>query len=323
MLNKLKAIFLTFFCYLNLSLLAEEIWISPTEKYVSKNSIEEVKYNLKLDYVTLEHKPLFDKAIAQETFGFFGYYSASVDFRVYQDLIRIVFEEVLGILIPEDFHFVAVPLYSKRFIHDLEDISFFAFEDNLPIRKILQQLLPFNLSLYANHKKMGFCPARNFSLSAKHANSEDLYWLFESLGLDSDIIEKALLIANISFENENRVLLQFFDLSHESEQAPYYLIDKNSYPAWPSGYPYQNQALSDYILNSTLDYPPQFFLLLNDQTILNPYGPFVVKRYTKIQPSKIKSYEQELRNLIKTAFYHVDQRDLYLNELNKIWHNSQ
>lgn len=321
MKNKFSYIFLVVCCCLSNSIWAEEPWVSPTTRYLSQNSIEEVKYNLRLDNVTLEHKPLFDKAVAQESLGFFGYYGTSGDFRVYQDLIRIIFEEVLAISIPENFHFLAVPLYPERTIHDLEKVSQLAFEGHSKIHAITKQLFPFNLSLYANHKTMGSCPARDFSLSTMHANSQDLYWIFDKLDLDSSVIERAFLIGKTYFGDENRVLLQFFDLSHESGQEAYQIIDRSSYPAWPNGYPCQNQAFSDYVLHTNSAYPPQFFLLLSDDAILNPNSPLVIKRYMKTQPSKIKAYEQELRSLIRSSSFDPIKRDELRQNLLYVWNN--
>lgn len=321
MKNKFSYIFFIVCYCLSNPLWAEETWISPTTRYLSRDSLEEVKYNLRLDNVTLEHKPLFDKAVAQETLGFFGYYGTSGDFRVYQDLIRIIFEEILAISVPENFHFLAVPLYPKRTIHDLEKVSQLAFEGRSKIHTITKQLFPFNLSLYANHKTRGSCPARDFALSTMHMNSQDLYWLFDELDLDLSIIERAFSIGKTYFGNENRVLLQFFDLSHESGREAYQIIDSSSYPAWPNGYPYQNQALSDYALHTNFEYPPQFFLLLNDDAILNPNGPLVIKRYMKMQPSKIKAYEQELRGLIQSSSFDPITRDELRQNLLQVWNN--
>lgn len=320
MKNKLSYLFLVICCCLNNLVWVEEIWVPPTQRYLSQNSLEEVKYNLRLDNVTLEHKPIFDKAIAQETLGFFGYYAASNEFRVYQDLIRITFEEILLISVPDDFHFLAVPLYPERTINDLEEVVLNAFEGNLKIQNLTKQFLPFNPSLYANHKTIGFCPAKNFSLGALHTNFQDLYWLFEKLDLDFQIIERAFSIGKQHIGDENRVLLQLFDLSHENGRQAYEIIDRNSYPAWPSGYPFQNRAFSDYALNIIYEYPPQFFLLLND-AILNPNLPLVIKRYTKIQPSKIKAYEQELKDLIRSSPFDQLKRDALRQNLLHTWNN--
>jgi hypothetical protein len=73
-------------------------FISPTKQYVAKVTLDQIKYNLKGKGVGLDHRELFDKAIAEENIGFMGYHGDSLDFLVYQDIIRIFFEEILEIL---------------------------------------------------------------------------------------------------------------------------------------------------------------------------------------------------------------------------------
>ena len=289
---------------LSLLIIFQSIWASPTERFVLNNPIEEIKYNLRLDNVTFEYKAVYDKAISQEGSGFFGYHGASSEFRVYQDLIRLVFEEVLKINVPEEFHFLAVPL-ARRPIQ-LEEIGRSAFEGNLA--DVKKHLFPINLSLYGNYKRMGFCPIRNFHQGLETTNKEDLYWLFSELGLDQKIIEKAFQVGRDYFKEGNHLLLQFFD---RSDRSPYEFIDKIAYPSWPSGHPFENRALSDYLLNDSLQLPPQVFLLL-DRALLDPKCPLQIKRYSKIQPTKLKAYEQQLRDLIRTASYDENLRDKYV-----------
>lgn len=306
--------------FFNHSLLAEEWILSPTHLYLTKYPLEEIKYNLRLDKVTFEYKSLYDKAIGEEKLGFFGYYGSSIDFLIYQDIIRIIFEELFKFSIPTNFHFLAVPLFPERKMQSLDDLAKTLFIHEGKVHHIKKQFFPFNLSLYANHKTLGFCPAKNFFLKSKPENMQDLEWLFSELGMENNLIQKAFLIGKTYFENEDRVLLQLFDLSHVKEDVPYQMIDHWSYPASPQGYPYHNQSLSTYIFDQNLEFPPQFFLMMDPKTILNPESSLFIKRYTKIQPSKINAYETELRNLIKTANYDVDKLEIYKNQLIKIYY---
>lgn len=307
-----RKFFLSLLCMFAFFTYAEE---SPTERYVSLHTLIDIKYNLRLDNVTLDYKPIFDKAIAQEVPGFVGYYGASGTFRVYQDLIRLVFEEILDFPLKPDFHFLAVPLYLHRTTKTLEDISqtFFGIPAQTQTQSIINQLLPIHISLYGNHHQIGFCPAKNFSLATEPASIADLYWLFETLELDTALIERALAIGQEHFGTENRVLLQLFTSS------TYQLIDENSYPASPTGYPYANQAVSDYLLQPALGFPPQAYLLLHENGLLNPASSLVIKRYTKIQPTKLQNYEKELRALIKTASFSPLQKNLYRDQLMRAW----
>jgi hypothetical protein len=47
-------------------------FISPTKQYVAKVTLDQIKYNLKGKGVGLDHRELFDKAIAEENIGFMG-----------------------------------------------------------------------------------------------------------------------------------------------------------------------------------------------------------------------------------------------------------
>jgi len=286
---------------------------SPTERYVDSYPLEEIKYSLRLDNVTFENRPLYDKAVEQEAFGFVGYCGASGNFRVYQDLIRMVFEEVLGVSIPPDFHFLAVPLYPQRTVKNLDDIAKAYFEKNSNPYAVVNGLFPMNISLYSSHNRLGYCPLKDFFLGIERNKMEDLYWLFDYLEIDSGIIDQAVAVAKESFGAEFRVLLQFFDNGLES----YDFIDTQCYSAWPNGHPFKNQALSDYVCGR--EFPPQFFLLLDERGVLNPNAPFVIKRHAKVQSSKIKAYEGHVRGLIKAAMFNVEKCDAYRKELKQIW----
>lgn len=314
----LSAIFLSCCCF-TLLLGAEEAWTSPNQAYLAEFPLTDVKYNLRLDGVTLDYKPLFDKAEAQEESGFIGYFGAGPQFRVYQDLIRMIFEEILGISIPPNFHFLGVPLY-PRSLQELADVENAFLEDSsfLP-SEIVKELFPFHISVYANHKTLGYCPAKDFSLGKKHFNLKvvykDFYWLLNELGIDKGLLEQAFALIKVHLGEDSQVLLQLFDRSLET----YAFIDQYCYAAYPSGYPYKNQAFSDFLQNPNKEFPPQFYLLLNDREVLNPAAPLLIKRYSKTQPSKIKAYEQDLRNLIRNTVYDSSGCEAYLDQLLLKW----
>ncbi len=290
-------------------------FVAPTERYLVEHSLEAVKASIRLDGATFEQKPIFDKAVSLETSGFFGYFAASSKFRTYQDLIRLIFEEKLAIAVPKDFHFLAVPLYPKRDIKNLDDVYRNFFESKCTPKNPGSQLFAITLELYANYKSLGLCPAKNFALGTSYEHTQDLEWLCNTIGLDADVLAKADEIRSRYFAEEDRVLLQFFDTS----QIPYDFIDTIAYPAYPTGFPYKNQAISDYTLGNDAGFSPQFFLVLDEHTILNPQSPFVIKRYTKIQPTKLKNYEQELRELIKATTCDQTCAIKYFNDLTDFW----
>lgn len=287
--------------------------VSPTERYLVSHPIEEVKYSMRLAGATLEQKPIFDKSIKEEKDGFFGYFAASADFRMYQDLIRFIFEEKLGAAIPKEFHFLGVPFYPNRSLHTLQDVYEAYFEKKIP-----HTLFAFHPALYANHNRRGFSPATHFAAPIPYLHTEDLIWLLQTLEMDPNLLKLAQNITKTYFQNEDRVLLQLFDTSN----PPYACIDSFAHPASPSGHPCKNEALSDYLMGITDVWPSQYGLLLNDGAILNPQGPIRIKRYTKIQPTSLKSYEEELRNLVRQSSCNQERCQTYSNQVNAHWRPS-
>ena len=292
--------------------------VSPTERYIASHPMEEIKYSMRLELATLEQKPIFDKAVKMEQDGFCAYFAASADYRTYQDLIRLIFEDKLGVNIPQEFHFLAVPLYPKRTLHTLQDVHEAYFVQKPKAQKLLEQLLPVQPALYANHNRRGFSPAKSFARGTPHPYLDDLNWLLKTLEIDPGLIQQARQITKKHFPTEDRVLLQIFDTSPD----PYACIDSFAYPASCSGIPCKNEALSDYLCENTNALGVQYFLLLNDKSILNPDGPIKIKRYTKIQPSSLKAYEEEIRALVQSCACNPVACEEYKNQLQTIWRSS-
>ena len=300
--TSIKAIVAVFIC------LFSDIYGS-TERYLENHSIDDIKYSVRLFETTFEHKTLFDKAIQAETEGFFGYFAADSAFRAYQDLIRMIFEEILAQKIPPDFHFVAVPCYPKRTLHTLEDIEEAFFKNGISQYAFRGQCLPMQLALYANHKSLGFCPIRAFGKKTEYP-TDDLLWLLEYLQMDKTLFDEAKTLAKEAFGENDHLLLQFFDLSHTKGLEPYSFADKVAYPATLLGYPEANASLSEYTGVDAKALPTQFFILISNKNMLNPKSPIAIKRYAKIQPSRLKSYEEALRARVRSAAYDSNQAQI-------------
>lgn len=101
--------------------------LSPTERYLQEfpidlisNNYDEIlqlylQYNDQLnpnDFLNpiKLYLPFFNTIVANENRnGFFGYHGHSQQFRVFQDILKAVFEEVLHYDIPNDFQFLRIP----------------------------------------------------------------------------------------------------------------------------------------------------------------------------------------------------------------------
>ncbi|MCB1181590.1 MAG: hypothetical protein KDK55_06195 [Chlamydiia bacterium] len=293
---------------------------SPTEKYLKTHTLDEIKYNLRLDNVSLIYNDLFDKAISKEIEGFVGYHGDSLEYRVYQDVIKIILEEVVGIEIPKDFHFLDIPCFRKQVLQELVDIpKFFQPERNLGMH-VQRQLFPINIALYSNHNRIGFTSVSNFTLNVSKMRSTlleaDLKKFFQSLGMEPSIVEEALLIGKTQLKEDRGILLQIFDDSEE----PYGFVNNVCYPAYPNGYPFANRVISEYYYDEAISgYPTEIKMLLTDRYTLNPNAPITITRFDKIQPSIVKGYEMALRELIKGADYDPQQVEGYHQTLMHAW----
>lgn len=115
------------------------LWAStPSENYLQQHSITEIKsffsdpaklneFNQKVHFE--ENLPFFLSIMEQENEGrFIGYHASSMQFRIFQDILRATFEEVLQIEIPKDFYFFRVPGDPSFDLFDNKNTYFEMFE---------------------------------------------------------------------------------------------------------------------------------------------------------------------------------------------------
>lgn len=89
-----------------------------TETQLNQVTLEQIHKDIKSFYMDQEWKikkfeasyPLFFEMIARENEpGFFGYHGHTQKYRIFQDILRVVHEEVFHEEIPEDFQFLRIP----------------------------------------------------------------------------------------------------------------------------------------------------------------------------------------------------------------------
>jgi hypothetical protein len=123
--SKLVIAAMLFFSLSTIAVVQADSVESPIQQFLELYSIEEIQYNLRLDDVTLAYNDLFQKAASYESEGFIAYHGDSLDYRIYQDAIRLTLQEVIGIQIPQDFHFLDIPCFGDEILGELEDIMHF------------------------------------------------------------------------------------------------------------------------------------------------------------------------------------------------------
>lgn len=288
---------------------------APTKRYLAMVSVDEIKYHLKMKHVGLDYRELFEKAIANEQIGFMGYHGDSIDLLIYQDIIRVICEEILGVPIRKDFHFLSIPLTPSHHFEVPEELVQEFTSKRYYSDKILKSTFPLNFVIYANHNRCGLNSVENFTKNRTAVHdyySETLISFFERLGLAPNLVNDLFQIAYAHLDSKSGVLLQVFDGS----TVPYAFANQTCYSSYPNGFIAENQQISDYMLDNQLrDFPHELRLLLNAKMNLNPNSPLIIKRYTKIQPSKLKAWEQDLRTLVCSAAHDPEKVDIYKNAL--------
>lgn len=279
---------ITFFLSLWLVLNAGE-FESPSKREIEQVGLERIKYHLKGKGVGLDYRELFDKAIAEEARGFIGYHGASVDYLIYQDIIRITVEEVWGVAVRKDFHYLAVPFKREEL-----DFSKIVVKGTHYSEAILEGTFPLNISLYANHCRFGLNSVVNFTKNRGERQKSELKRWYRELGLDPAVIDEIYEMAREYLESKSGVLLQLFD----SSESPYAFLNGAAYPSYPNGFPRDNRLASECMEG---DFPHELRLILSREGALDPNSPLVVKRYTKIPPAKLKAWEQKLSAVISSC----------------------
>ncbi len=149
---------------INVDLIFPHESIKMTERYLQTISLQElmVKWeqylnmtgseigkDTKEDLVLLrdafEEEILFLLNLAStEDKTVFGYHGAAQDYRIFQDALKVIFEELLMIQLPDDFHFLRIP--GDEFKYGDADIkkSFFERKD-LPLPK---ELYPYIIDFF-------------------------------------------------------------------------------------------------------------------------------------------------------------------------------
>jgi hypothetical protein len=294
-------------------------FISPTKQYVNKVSLDQIKYNLRGKGVGLDYRELFDRAIAEEKIGFIGYHGDSLDFLVYQDIIRIIVEEILEIPVKNEFHFVSIPFRINNSTCSLEDLSKLFVNNVYYSSTILENTFPLNFSMYSNHNRLGLNTVLNFSKNVgdgANLQRKELQYIFEKLGMDTDLLGVIYDISHQYLDSTAGVLLQFFDTS----TTYYKFVNAAGYASYPNGFIAENVLISEYFLdNHMVEFPQELRLVLDVSGILNPKSPIIIKRYTKIQPSKLKAWEQKLRELICSSSFDPLKRDVLRQDLLYKW----
>src|SRR5262245_23203487 len=146
-----------------------EKFIGPTESLVKRESWDRIKRKLLDMKISPELFPFFDSIAETEHWGHIGYHGSNQGFRIYQDIIKFTLEEIMGIQIRNNFHFLRVPGDPDLNLNSIDEfaIHWDGIDEKNDLRP--KQLISLNFGIYSNFDEKGSCSV-NFFVKDKSKN---------------------------------------------------------------------------------------------------------------------------------------------------------
>jgi hypothetical protein len=310
-MKKYLLIIITFFTLLDLS---SYEYRSPSERFLEKESWEKIVAGLKSLEISCTYRDFLNPIAEKEQLGFVGYHGSTHEFRIYQDIIKWVLEDILEMPIREDFHFFRIPGDPLFAYNSLEEYGSY-LNDYSPTYFIC-----LNYAIYSNYKSDFFSTFYYFSKNSSSSNvnfEEKLVWLFDKIGLDKSIIPLLFSVGRSHFSSSKTgIIFQIFDMSH---------LDHPDHP-----YEYTNPLIGTFAHNDMPfseavegTEPTHFYLqtrlLMSNRYTLNPYSPLIIKRYERTDPEIVANYEQQMHQIIQTVQADPVKAEFYKAELRLLW----
>ncbi len=291
----------------------------PTQKLLALFPINEIEKSLSIRKVVIPNKRAIEMIASAERAGILGYHGNSLDFMIYQDIIRHVMEIILEIPIRKDFHFLAVPLDPSLNIQTKELLGSVFMYSQQPERALYDTTFPLNFTLWDNANRLGLNTLENYAKneSVKPLGyRKRLEWLFKKLDIDLDKIDNLFDAAHKYLDSHTGIILQIFD------NSDYSFAKKIAYPSYPNGHISENKTVDEYFLNDYYvpPFPHEVRLLLNNKETLNPKNPLkIVRHIPGISQVSLQNYETSMINRIKKFDFNKTSKSKYENELKTAW----
>lgn len=314
----LRIIFIfSFFCF-ELKLESRSF---PTTAFLEEHSKEVVDSVLKNYGMNSLDAQLFHLLVEGENENFIGYHAGCSDYRIFQDIIRCVMEEKLGISIPEDFHFLRVPcddklVYSSAafFIEDFVS-RFSIFADSKP--EIRQHILSLNTCLYRSYRAPWDLTPRYY-LENRPWTQPD-FWMylkdfFEEVGLKGEAVERLVDLSKKWLPSDRGFILQFFD---ESENHSF--LDTHFYAAHSGGMPHKQWSPSYLLMHPLINL--QLRLVIDNQHVLNPFrSPLKMRRLDNLSLEESSIYHLKMKEYIQELSVEEEKKEEFLRKLFYLWY---
>lgn len=302
----------------------------PTKRFLEMYSFNEIYAGLKAKGIYLTQKNFYDLVMNQEERGFIGYHASGHKFRVFQDIVKMTLEEVVGLEIKKNFHFFRFPGDPSINDHASASDFLFRYSNSKPVNdneaEQRNQLISTNFTLYNNFWERFECSVVFFELarSFKPPNFEETIELFfKEMGMSPSHIDKLFEIGQQIENDEAGTLFQIFDFSHQDpvNKNAYEFVDTHIYPCKKKGESVPtHHIISDlYQGDHSSQFLDQYRIVINHETFLNPYSSISMRRYDLNDPHKVQEYEKKLRAAIQKI--PVDKRKVenYKLKLKQYW----
>jgi hypothetical protein len=304
---------------------------SPTEQLIKRETWRVIEKNLIQMKIPKKHFSYFNTISKEEDWGHIGYHGANQSFRIYQDIIRYIVEEILYIPIPENFHFFRIPGDPDLNLNSITEFKAYwgVFDNRNSLRA--KQLLSLNYGIYSNYNESGSCSLNIFVNNKDreidyHAQLEPL---FKKLDIPLEAIDGLMKIAAKRLKGARGILLQLVDRSHMGDQKgeAYNFADKHCYPSKKGGFLYDDAHLSNHIerimsdlyVKHQLNVSPQLRLLINNRYTLNPSCYLEIKRWDFYDAKTVEAYEKNMREYVKNLPYNASKALNYREQLLETW----
>lgn len=294
---------------------------SPTKVFLETHSYSGIEHVLNQYGANQNDKKLLAAAVDAENESFIGYNAGSNDYRLFQDLIRVVIEEKFNIQIRQDFHFLRIPgnpslkyASADDFIKKFIPLYGEDFHDSRSDTRI--HILSLNISLYQSYAQPWDLTPRYYL--ENQTWTHPTFWVymrefFAEAGLETtslmNIIDRvgALLPKNRGF------LMQFFDLSEDHS-----FLNTHFYAAHSGGKPLDSRRPAHDLVLTPL-FNRQLRLVIDNKHVLNPFQPLVIKRYDSMTTDQRQRYENALREEVRNLAIDPIKGEAFRSRLLQEW----
>lgn len=306
---------------------------SPTSQLLKREKLSTIEKAVLELGIKQELFPYFHLIGKKETWGHLGYHGAEQGYRIYQDIIKEVVQNILEIPVKDDFHFLRVPADQELNLNTIDEFcDFWGNELDNRSNTRGKQLLSLNFSVWSNFDNPG---SFSLGLFVNNLSKSDVPYqaaltpLFLKLGIDPNEISPLFEVGDRHLKGSGGILLQISENSHLVERTAeaYCFADTQAYSCikkgFPSGrYPWSHhlmRIMSDDYVSKKIDPAPQFRLLINNRYTLNPFSYYTIRRYD-LHPTKIiAAYKTELKEKIRKLSFNQEMRDSFRSELIRLW----